>query len=116
MTFLQVAVADLAIEIGKVGLWIQAVGLLIVIIIVYYFVTMYYNRKRRLYLKDIDARSQDSGIIGMTALHIACHRNNALEEFITLLLDNGAAVNLTDKVLCFFSLSDRIVDRTDGRR
>ena len=56
MVFLQIGVSELAIQIGKIGLWIQAVGLLIVLVIVYYFVTMYYNRKRRLYLRDIDAR------------------------------------------------------------
>lgn len=47
---------DVVIELGRVGLWIQAVGLLVVIWIIVQAVTLYFNRKRRLLLEEINGR------------------------------------------------------------
>ena len=47
---------DLITEVGRIGLWIQAVGLVVVIWIVVQVITLFYNRKRRLLLESIDTR------------------------------------------------------------
>lgn len=47
---------EIVISLGQVGLWIQAVGLLIIIWIVIQGINMYFNRKRRLLLEEINAR------------------------------------------------------------
>ena len=49
-------IEDIALELGQLGLWVQAVGLVVVIWIIAQAVTMYFNRKRRLLLIDIDER------------------------------------------------------------
>lgn len=47
---------DIVVELGQVGLWIQAVGLVVILWIIFQAVTMYYNRKRRLLLTEINER------------------------------------------------------------
>jgi hypothetical protein len=47
---------DLVVQLGHIGLWIQAVGLLVIIWISVQAVTLYYNRKRRLLLEEINKR------------------------------------------------------------
>ncbi|MGV8142367.1 MAG: hypothetical protein ACP5NS_01880 [Candidatus Pacearchaeota archaeon] len=47
---------DVIVELGQVGLWIQAVGLLIIIWIIVQGITLYFNRKRRLLLEEINKR------------------------------------------------------------
>lgn len=47
---------DLVIELGQVGLWIQAVGLVVILWIIFQAITMYYNRKRRIILTEINER------------------------------------------------------------
>lgn len=47
---------EIVLSLGQVGLWIQAVGLLIVLWIVVQSITMYFNRKRRLLLEEINQR------------------------------------------------------------
>ena len=51
-----VVLEDVAIELGQIGLWIQAVGLVVVLWITFEAITMYYNRKRRLLLMNINNR------------------------------------------------------------
>ena len=51
-----VVIEDVVVQLGQVGLWVQAVGLVVVIWIIAQAVTMYFNRKRRLLLIDIDER------------------------------------------------------------
>ena len=47
---------DIVVELGQLGLWVQAVGLLVVFWIVTEFITLYFNRKRRLLLEEINKR------------------------------------------------------------
>lgn len=47
---------DVVVELGQVGLWIQAVGLVVILWIIFQAITMYYNRKRRLMLIEINER------------------------------------------------------------
>jgi hypothetical protein len=47
---------DLVLQLGQIGLWIQAVGLVVVIWIIVQVITLYFNRKRRMLLLDIDER------------------------------------------------------------
>lgn len=47
---------DLVVELGQVGLWIQAVGLVVILWIIFQAITMYYNRKRRSILVEINER------------------------------------------------------------
>lgn len=47
---------DIVVELGLVGLWIQAVGLVVILWIIFQAITMYYNRKRRLILIEINER------------------------------------------------------------
>ena len=47
---------DVIMELGKIGLWIQAVGLIVILLIIFQAITMYYNRKRRMLLRDINSR------------------------------------------------------------
>jgi len=47
---------DVVLELGQIGLWIQAVGLIVVLWIIIQAITMYFNRKRRLLLVQIDKR------------------------------------------------------------
>lgn len=47
---------DLVVELGQVGLWIQAVGLVVILWIIFQAITMYYNRKRRIILTEINER------------------------------------------------------------
>ena len=44
------------IELGKIGLWIQAVGLVVILWILFQAITMFFNRRRRMLLRDIDER------------------------------------------------------------
>ena len=38
---------ELVLELGRIGLWIQAVGLIVIAWIIVQAITMYFNRKRR---------------------------------------------------------------------
>jgi L-lactate permease len=49
-------VEDVVLELGRVGKWIQAVGLLVILWIVVEAITLYFNRKRRKLLESIDKR------------------------------------------------------------
>ncbi len=49
-------IEDVIIQLGSIGLWIQAVGLVVILWIIIEVITLYYNRKRRLLLMDIDER------------------------------------------------------------
>ncbi len=49
---------DIITEVGRIGLWIQAVGLVVVLWIIIQIITMFFNRKRRLLLMSIDKRLQ----------------------------------------------------------
>jgi len=49
-------IEDVVIGLGQVGLWVQAVGLLVIIWIIIQGITMYFNRKRRLLLMEINNR------------------------------------------------------------
>ncbi len=49
-------IEEVVLVIGRLGLWVQAVGLVVVLWIIIEAVTLYYNRKRRLLLIDIDER------------------------------------------------------------
>lgn len=51
-----VVLEDIVVEVGQLGLWVQAVGLLVIFWIVTELITMYFNRKRRLLLEEIDKR------------------------------------------------------------
>lgn len=46
--------ANIILELGKLGKWIQAVGLLVILWIVFNAINMYFNRKRRKLLERID--------------------------------------------------------------
>ncbi len=48
--------ADIILELGRLGNWIQALGLLVVLWIIIQAVTLYFNRKRRKLLESIDER------------------------------------------------------------
>ena len=39
--------AELVLDLGRIGLWIQAVGLIVILWIIFQAITMYFNRKRR---------------------------------------------------------------------
>lgn len=45
---------DLALQLGSIGRWVQAVGLIVVIWIIIQAVTLYFNRKRRKLLEKIN--------------------------------------------------------------
>ncbi len=47
---------EIVLALGQVGLWIQAVGILVIIWLVVQFITMYFNRRRRLLLEEINQR------------------------------------------------------------
>ena len=49
-------IEDLVLELGSIGLWVQAVGLVVVLWIIIEAITLYYNRKRRLLLEEINGR------------------------------------------------------------
>lgn len=49
-------IEDVVLQLGRIGLWIQAVGLVVVIWIIVQAITLYFNRKRRFLLRDIDER------------------------------------------------------------
>jgi len=51
-----VVIEDIVLQLGQVGLWVQAVGLLVVIWIIIQGITLYFNRKRRLLLTEINDR------------------------------------------------------------
>ena len=44
---------DIIIEIGKLGRWIQALGLVVIIWIVVQAITLYFNRRRRKILEKL---------------------------------------------------------------
>ncbi|MBM3232410.1 hypothetical protein FJZ21_03495 [Candidatus Pacearchaeota archaeon] len=50
------SIEEIVLALGEVGLWIQAVGLLVVAWIIVQSITMYFNRKRRLLLEEINKR------------------------------------------------------------
>ncbi len=54
--FLMAVLEDVVLEVGRLGLWMQAVGALVVIWIIVQSITMYFNRKRRLLLEEINKR------------------------------------------------------------
>ena len=47
---------EIVLALGQVGLWIQAVGILVIIWIIVQGITMYFNRRRRLLLEEINKR------------------------------------------------------------
>ena len=47
---------EIVLALGQVGLWIQAVGILVIIWIIVQVITMYFNRRRRLLLEEINKR------------------------------------------------------------
>lgn len=49
-------IEDVILELGQIGLWVQAVGLIVILWIIFQAITMYYNRKRRLLLEEINDR------------------------------------------------------------
>lgn len=51
-----VGIEDLIIEVGRLGLWIQAVGLIVILWLIFQGITFYLNRKKRKLLEDIDER------------------------------------------------------------
>ena len=51
-----VVIEDVVVQIGQLGLWVQAVGLVVILWIIVEAITLYYNRKRRLLLMDINER------------------------------------------------------------
>ena len=51
-----VGVDDLILEIGRLGLWIETVGIVVVLWIVIQSITLFYNWKRRKLLENIDLR------------------------------------------------------------
>ena len=51
-----VVLEDVVLELGQIGLWVQAVGLIVILWIVFQAITMYYNRRRRLLLEEISTR------------------------------------------------------------
>ena len=50
------AVDSVVLELGKIGNWLQAVGLIVIIWIIIESITLYYNRKRRKLLEEINNR------------------------------------------------------------
>ncbi|PIN90500.1 hypothetical protein COU60_01625 [Candidatus Pacearchaeota archaeon CG10_big_fil_rev_8_21_14_0_10_34_76] len=46
--------AELIFELGNLGKWIQAVGLVVIIWIIFQAVTLYFNRKRRKLMEKLD--------------------------------------------------------------
>ena len=50
------AVDNLVIELGKIGTWLQAVGLIIILWLIFQAIGIYLNRKRRKLLGRIDER------------------------------------------------------------
>ena len=51
-----VVIEDVVVQLGQIGLWVQAVGLVVILWIIVEAITLYYNRKRRLLLMNIDER------------------------------------------------------------
>ncbi|MCH7567934.1 MAG: hypothetical protein IIA87_00800 [Nanoarchaeota archaeon] len=49
------ATPEVVIELGRIGKWIQAVGLLVILWIIVQAITMFFNRKRRKSLYSIKA-------------------------------------------------------------
>ena len=52
-------IGNLIVEVGKLGILIQTLGILVVLWILFAAVTMYFNRKRRKLLEGIDSRLKD---------------------------------------------------------
>ncbi len=52
-------IGNLIVEVGKLGILIQTLGILVVLWILFAVVTMYFNRKRRKLLEGIDSRLRD---------------------------------------------------------
>jgi len=46
-------VSGLIADIGRIGLWLQAIGVLVVVWIIVQAVTLYFNRKRRIAIYDL---------------------------------------------------------------
>ena len=53
MVLENVPVADFILELGKLGKWIQAVGLLVILWIIIQSITLCFNRRRRLAIYSI---------------------------------------------------------------
>ena len=51
-----VVIEDVVLQLGQIGLWVQAVGLVVILWVIVEAITLYYNRKRRLLLMNIDER------------------------------------------------------------
>lgn len=47
---------EIVLALGEVGLWVQAVGLVVVLWIIIQSITLYFNRKRKLLLEEINKR------------------------------------------------------------
>lgn len=51
-----VVLEDIVIQLGQIGLWVQAVGLIVILWIIIQAITLYFNRKRRKKLQEISDR------------------------------------------------------------
>lgn len=56
LRYCMAGIDEILLALGEVGLWIQAVGLLVIVWIIVQGITMYFNRKRRLLLVEINQR------------------------------------------------------------
>ena len=50
-----VAIEDVIIEVGQLGLWLQALGVLTIIFLIFELIAFYINRKRLMEIKGIKA-------------------------------------------------------------
>ncbi len=51
-----VLIEDIVLEVGKLGRWIQAVGLIVILWMIVQAITLYFNRRRRFLLMSIEER------------------------------------------------------------
>jgi len=47
------ATPEVILEIGRLGNWIQAVGVLVILWIIFHVITLFFNRKRRKMIEEI---------------------------------------------------------------
>jgi len=47
------ATPEIVLELGRIGKWVQAIGLLVILWIIFHVITMYFNRKRRKMIEEI---------------------------------------------------------------
>jgi hypothetical protein len=49
-------VGGLVLDVGRIGLWMQTVGIIVILWLIFSIVMLIVNRKKRKYLKSIDER------------------------------------------------------------